>query len=166
MASHLLLGLGKCAHTTNVYFYRLGGIPAYLSIFHSVLFLRYIYQQQISPTSFLQQTIGADNKYRRQSSCVKFRLHVTSMSPFLWAALLMCKQHHKRARDPFLNGTKTVNLMVCVNKVQKVRLHLTSPYPSPSKFNIVQMVTSALMGRLGVQPIQSITHKHNVKLSW
>ena len=50
----------------------------------------------------------------------------------------------------------------------KVCLHIPSSYPSPcpssSKFNIVLMVTDTLMDILGVQPIQPITHRHNVKL--
>ena len=28
----------------------------------------------------------------------------------------MCKQHYRRALDPFLNGTKIVTLTVCVDK--------------------------------------------------
>ena len=42
----------------------------------------------------------------------------------------------------------------------KVCLHVTStcpsPCPSPSKFNIVPMVTGSLTDRLGVQPIQPV----------
>ena len=64
----------------------------------------------------------------------------------------------------------------------KVCLHVRTPSPaqypstfsikvcshvtSPSKFNIVPMVMGTLMGRLGVLPIQPVTHTHNVKLWW
>ena len=35
-------------------------------------------------------------------------------------------------------------------------LHVLSPSPSPSKYNVVPMVTVHLMGRMGTEPILSV----------
>ena len=55
------------------------------------------------------------------NSEVRLCLHLLSPSPFFVSGTfdlfnVICKQHHRAALNPFLNGTKTVTLTVCVNE--------------------------------------------------
>ena len=51
----------------------------------------------------------------------------------------------------------TRRISICVNISFKARLHVLSPSPSPSKFNIVSVVMDFLMHRLGSESILSVS---------